>query len=214
MSPARANFASVCRAPVAARWIAAATAIVLLSGCADLTYDRVRLGLAPREYDRVLDTQRSSWTEAGLVEYQRDADGDATALVLLLSDDRRIAGKIQVTRKDSELELPLLRRGYELRGELDARLYGLGDVGPVDTLRLLTQRLCAFPTERGARNGHLLAAAGLVRILELQANVEDIGISADQRRELAAQAPSGGVAHLALDPDGVLRFSFSYGKVR
>lgn len=195
------------------RWVAAA-GIVLLSGCADLTYDRVRLGLAPSEYDRVLDTQKSSWTEAGLVEYQRDSDGDATSLVLLLSDDRRIAGKIQVTREESEMELPLARRGYELRGELDSRLYGLGDVGPVDTLRLLTQRLCAYPTERGARTGHMLAAAGLVRILERQEHVEDIGISRDQRRELAAHAPSDGVTRLSLDPDGVLRFGFSYGQVR
>jgi hypothetical protein len=201
-------------APPAALRVALALSLAALGGCADLTYERVRLGLAPSEYDRVLDTQRSSWTEAGLVEYQRDDDGDASALLLLLADDRRIAGKIQVRRAESELDLPLARRGYELRGELDPRLYGLGEVGPIDSLRLLTQRLCEFPTERTSRTAHLLAAAGLMRILERQPGVEDIGLSGDQRRELALYAPAEGVPSLSLDSDGILRFSFAHGQVR
>ena len=201
-----------CRAALARLGILAA--LTVASGCADMTYERVRLGLAPSEYDRVLDTQQSSWTEAGLVEYQRDDDGDASALLLLLADDRRIAGKIQITRAESELDLPLARRGYELRGELEPRLYGLGEVGPIDSLRLLTQRLCEFPTERTARNAHMLAAAGLMRILERQPSVEDIGLTGDQRRELALHAPAEGVPRLTLDADGILRFIFSHGQVR
>lgn len=188
--------------------------LLALTGCADLTYDRVKLGLPPSQYDRVLDTRQSSWTEAGLVEYERQDDGDTSVLVLLLADDRRIAGKIQVTSAQSEFEWPLSRRGYELRGELDSRLYGLGEVGPVDSLRLLTQRLCAFPTERTARSAHLLAAAGLMRILERQPGVEDIGLTAEQRRELALHAPTEGVPHVSRDSDGVLRFSFVLGQVR
>lgn len=191
--------------------------IVLTTGCADMTYERVRLGLAPREYDRVLNTQQSSRTEVGLVEYARDADGDAGALVLLLADDRRIVGKIQATRAaESELDLPLprTRQGFELRGEIDPRLYGVGEVGPVDILRLLTQRLCDFPTERSARNAHMLAAAGLIRILERQPSAGDIGVSAEQRRELALLAPTEGESRLALDADGIVRFGYSHALER
>ncbi|MBI5866407.1 MAG: hypothetical protein HZB38_18200 [Planctomycetes bacterium] len=194
-------------------WLLAAV-VSIASGCSGLAYERARLGLTPGEVDRQLNLTTARRTENRIIQYQRDSDGEETSLVFLLANDRRLAGKVMVERRLSSAGFLAKPARYSLVGELDRALYGVDVTGPIDTLRLITQQLRDLPTEAVACNGQKLVLAGLVRILQGQRNVEDLGVSADQLSDLATIAPEGCDAQLSTGADAVVRFGYRVEQVR
>lgn len=183
-----------------------------ITGCTKLTYERVRLGMTPSEYDRVLDLDQTSRTSCGLVQYTRDQRGQEESLMLVIADDRRIAAKFHVMRSEKDAGWTQSSSEYGLRGEVDHVLIGAAEAGPVDTLRLIAQSLCELPTERFAKRGQLLVAAGLVRVLQRQPGIEDVGLPQLPVGEFVGIAPELGVASLERDAAGILHIGFRVGQ--
>lgn len=176
-------------------------------GCVKLTYDRLHLGEPPSKYERMLPASESRRTMVGLCQLRKSSGGKSEAILLVLSDDRRLAGKIRVRRVRSEAGL-LSHREYELWGTIDPVLYGAGQAGPADVLRSLVRSLVDYRGERLAVEAHRLVAAGLLRILEQWPEAADLGLSPDLAADLAEIAPGGGKSHVETADNGVIRFEY------
>lgn len=183
-----------------------------LFGCTAWTYDRIRLGMTPGEYDRALELNKTARSPAGLVQYARDPAGVEKVVFLILADDRRIAGKVRVSRVEATMGWRPAEFSYHLSAEADAALCGASEAGPVDALRVIAHRLSELPTERTALRGQALVLAGLVRILQKQPAIDDWAVPSDLTAELATIAPAGGAVGLARDSDARLRFHYAIGQ--
>lgn len=183
---------------------------VYVSGCARMTYDRFQPGQAPTEYDRLLPESSTRRTPVGLCHLSRDAFGKTEAIVILLADDRRVAGKLLVENIQRDWTLPR-QRSFTLRGEIDPELYDVGSVAPLDVLRLVNLDLSdAIGEDQLVREAHSWIAAGLVRLMQRFPEVEDVGVPVELLPELLERAPIEGAATLGFAPDGDLAFSYDW----
>lgn len=184
----------------------------LQTGCGKLTYDRVNIGMVPREYDRALDLDETTRTAHGLVQYSKSVTGQEVALLLTVADDRRISGKMRVSRAEASETWPPRDFYYILSAEFDTAMIGAADAGPIDALRLVTQKMSELPTERSSRRGQSLALAGLVRVLQRQQGIQEIGFPELSAGELVGIVPDEGFASLERDATGRLQIGFRVGQ--
>ncbi len=187
--------------------------LITLGGCASWDFQRIKLGQKPEEYQRVLPAEQSRRTDLGLCSYTRDRLGRIDAIVILVSQDRRVAAKLHALSIDRNLGLTR-QRGYRLSAELDPQVARLGSTGPVDALRAMLVDLAAAVEDRDARDAHRLVAAGLLRVLTGWTGAADVGLSAADAATLLDLAPPGGVANLSVDSGGVYRYSYEQGTTR
>jgi len=189
--------------------IGAALVLPALCGCASWTYSQLRLGQRPQDYER-LPADRARRTSTGVCAYQQNALGDSEAIVVLLTSDRRIAGKLRATRVKARWGQAF--DAYALTGELDRELYDAQETGPLDTLRALAGELADYSGERLAAQAHELAAAGLIRLVQRWPHALDLGVREARAAELLELAAGGGEAGLSVGVDGVFRFWYRVGR--
>lgn len=182
-------------------------------GCADATYDMIRLGQQPQEYERILPADRSRRTHLGLCYLDSDIGGRTDAIVVLLTADRRVAARIQSTCFERDWGFKV-DRGFRLRGELDPRLYDLHAAGPIDTLRAIAGDLSNYQGEKLASDAYAWVAAGLVRLMQCWPNVSDVGVETHRLTDLFERVAGGGAARIAVDARGVYRFEYEQGITR
>jgi hypothetical protein len=190
----------------------AALALLCLTGCADWSYRQIRLGQESDDFERVLPAETSRRTALGLCHLSEDKLGRTDAIVVLLTSDRRVAGKLRAHfQRNWGFKTDY---GFWLQGELDPELYGVEASGPLDTLRALAVELTDYQGERLALDAHAWAAAGLVRLIQRWPGVADAGVSSQRLEELFEQVPGGGTARLEVDERGIYRLEYRQGKTR
>lgn len=183
------------------------SAILLLSGCAQWNYQQLRIGQGPGEYDRILPAEQTRRTESGLASWAEDVLSNRTdATIVLLSRDRRIAGRILTTR----VERIGLRREVELtlEGEIDPRLSGFERTAPVDILRALISELALFQGEQLARDAHAYTAAALARMVTAWPGSDSPSQRISGLGEYLDKTPSGGETTIRIDPNGLVHFYY------
>ena len=178
-------------------------------GCAGASYDRIHLGQAPHAYRGLLPEAVTRQTDAGLACLERHAAG-ADVIVVLLNDQRRVAGKLYAHARASQGAWPgaARRPRYRLVGELDRVGYGVAQVSPVDALRMIASELATTSGEPLAREAHQRVVGGMLRWLERWPGVEDYAIPPAQLATLRDMVPGGGAARLTIGADGTLRFEY------
>ncbi|MBW7906938.1 MAG: hypothetical protein LC135_07415 [Phycisphaerae bacterium] len=207
LRPARAP----ARIAPAAALASTAVGLALLCGCAGTTYRQLSLGQERSSYDRVMPREVTRSTDLGLAYLRHDpAAGRTDAIVVLLTQDRRIAAKMHAVRRERKGWMggdP----GFALRGEIDPRLAELQSSGPVDTLRVIVADLVAYQGERLATDAHAWVAAGLVRLMQAWPNTSDVGVDTRKLAAALERVPGGGTAQIAVDSNGVYRFEYRQG---
>lgn len=184
--------------------------LVAAGGCASLNYERIALGMGPAELSRVLPEARTRPTPVGLAYLD---PGDATggrpgaAIVVLLTEQRRVAGKFLAERTADALWAG--RPAYRLIGEVDAELYGVQQTSPIDVARMIAGELAQVEGERLVREAHGWVAAGLLRWLEGWPGLRDFAVPEDARDRLLELAPAGGTLALERTGGGRLRFAYA-----
>jgi hypothetical protein len=184
---------------------------LLNAGCAQWSYSQIELGQEPQDYERAFPAESARRTHLGLCSLCEDAFGRTDAVVVLLTHDRRVAGKIHATRflRDYGLKTD---EGFLLQGELDPRLAELQATGPIDTLRVIATDLAEYQGEKLAMEAHAWVAGGLVRLIQCWPHVNEVGIAAARLTELFELVPGGGAARIAVDPAGIYQFEYRKGK--
>lgn len=185
----------------------------LLGGCADATYDRISLGMERDAFESAFPRTGSRRTDLGVSHIARDAFGRTDAFVVLQTQDRRAAAKMQATLFERDAVWQR-ERGYRLRGAVDPRLAGLREVGPIDILRVMADDLTAYQGERRACEAHELVAAGLVRLIQRWPHMGDEGPALPRLSEALVRVPAGGAARMRVDADGVYHFAYEEGTSR
>jgi len=186
---------------------------VLLSGCVDWSYRQIRLGQPGDECERLLPAASSRRTALGLCHLHDDKLGRTDALVVLLTADRRVAGKLWARRFERNWGLKT-SRGYWLVGELNPELYRVRAAGPIDTLRAIAGELTDYRGEKLALDAHALVAAGLARLMQRWPGVTDPGVSSQRLTELLEVVPGGGIARLEVDERGTYRLEYRQGRTQ
>jgi len=182
----------------------------LCGGCANWTYDRVRLGQSLEGAERLMPPATSQRTALGLYHLRADGLGRTDAVVLLATEDRRVSAKLHAVRVERNYGVRT-ERAYLLRGELDPQLAETQSTGPIDTLRMLARELTEYQGVKPALDAHAWVAAGLARLIQCWPRVEDVGVSAQRLTELFERVPGGGSATLAVDSSGTYRFEYRQG---
>jgi hypothetical protein len=184
---------------------------LLNAACAQWSYDRVKLGQGPPDYERAFPAESARRTHLGLCSLREDVFGRTDAVVVLLTHDRRVAGKVHATRfiRDYGFKTD---EGFLLQGELDPQLAELQATAPLDTLRAIAVDLAEYQGERLAMEAHAWVAGGLVRLIQCWPHVNDIGIAAVRLTELFELVPGGGEARIAVNPAGIYQFEYRKGK--
>src|SRR5512137_1630162 len=95
--------------------------ISLLTGCAEMCYDRVQLGQEQRAYRGVFPEENTRRSPEGVCYCEKDGFGRTDAAVLLLTGDRRVAGKLYALHQERKTGMQA-ETIYRLRGELDPQL--------------------------------------------------------------------------------------------
>jgi hypothetical protein len=187
-------------------------ALLWLSGCADLAVDRIRPGQRPQEYEGTLPAASTRRTDLGLACLEQSPTGRIDAIVLMLTSDRRVAGKLHATHWSAGGGLPP-QPAYRLRVQVDPVLASVQGAGPIDTLRMLAGDLACYEGERLARDAHAWVAGGLVRLLQRWPGVTDFGVAETRMSQLNDLVPAGGEARMIVDRDGQYRFEYELGNV-
>lgn len=184
--------------------------IAALTGCAAWSYDRIRLGAPRSDYEAVLPREQTRLTDLGICSLLSKR-GRSDAFLILVTADRRVAGKVWATNEERGL-LTWTERGFRLRGELDAGLLGAQEAGPIDTLRLLASQVGDYRGEKLAMDAHAWITAGLVRLIQCWPNVMDTGVSTERLTETLDRVPGGGQGTLSAS-GGILKFEYRFGKL-
>lgn len=190
-----------------------AVLLLLCTGCADWSYRQIRLGQSSEDYARILPPETSRRTALGLCHLSSDGFGRTEAFVVLLTSDRRVAGKLRARHYQRDWGLRV-DRGFWLEGELDPELYGVQSTGPLDTLRAIAGELTDYRGEKLALDAHAWVAAGLVRLIQRWPGVRDVGVSSQRLSELFERVPGGGVARIEVDENGIYRLEYKQGKTQ
>jgi hypothetical protein len=194
--------------PATAAMATLAPLALLLAGCANWSYDQIQLGQAPRDYARVLPTETSRKTALGLCHLSQNRLGHTDALVILLTNDRRVAGRLWARHSEPGRRFGRSQAEFRLTGELDPQLYGVAGSGPLDSLRAIVADLTDYRGEKLALEAHAWVAAGLVRLMQRWPNVRDVGASSQQLAEILDRVPGGGTARIEVDTQGIYHLEY------
>jgi hypothetical protein len=194
-------------------WLVLLLGATSSAGCVQFGYDQVRLGQTQREYRAAFAEGQTRRTTQGLCYLEQDWLGQTDAVVLLLTADRRVAGKLHAVHSERRT-LISVETDYELHGELDPALARLGGTGPVDTLRAVADELTTGDADASVREAHGWVAAGLVRLMQRWPHVGDEGPALTRLTAMLERVPGGGTAHISVDPNGVYRFEYTQGVAR
>ena len=187
--------------------------LVCAPGCADWSYDRIQIGMTQRECEQAL-AEESVWrTELGFCSLSQRHFGRTDALLVLLTQDRRVAGKLQATCLERDTWLGP-QTGFRLRVELDPEAAVLTATGPIDTLRAIADDLATYRGARPALEAHAWIAAGLVRLMERWPHVGPCGALYPELTDVLERVPGGGAAEISVDRRGVYLFEYQQGTVR
>jgi hypothetical protein len=182
--------------------------MTLLTGCAELCYDRVQLGQEQRAYRSVFPDDNTRRSATGVCYCEKDGFGRTDAAVLLLTGDRRVAGKFYALYLERKTGLQA-ETSYRLRGELDPELLKLSATGPIDMLRAIADELTTAEGDTFVREAHGWIAAGLLRLMQRWPHVGDEGPAVTRLTEMLERIPAGGVARVAIDPRGVYTIEYT-----
>jgi hypothetical protein len=133
---------------------------------------------------------------------EQDGFGRTDAAVLLLTGDRRVAGKLYAMHQERKSGLQV-ETTYRLRGELDPQLLKLSATGPIDMLRAIADDLTTSGEDTFVREAHAWIAGGLVRLMQRWPHVGDEGPAVTRLTEALERIPAGGVARVTVDARGV-----------
>jgi hypothetical protein len=175
---------------------------LLSAGCADFGYNRVQLGVEQRVYQQAFPAERMRRTPAGFCYLEKDAFGRTDAVVVLLTADRRVAGKLHATYVERKGPFQA-ETTYALRGALDPELMRLSGTGPIDVLRAVAADLTSTQGDTFVREAHGWVAAGLMRLVQHWPHVGDEGPAFTRLTDVLDRIPAGGAAHLTVDARGV-----------
>ena len=184
--------------------------IATLTGCANWSYDKFQLGQLPSDYERILPLDSSRKTALGLCHLKKAKSGRTDALVVLLTEDRRVAAKISARHIPRDW-LGRDKPGFELIGRLDPNLYGVAGSGPLDTLRAVVGDLTDYRGEKFAVDTHAWIAAGLIRLMQSWSEVQDVGVSSQRLKKLLELVPGGGVGRIETDNHGIYHMEYKQG---
>jgi len=188
-------------------------AATLLTGCAELCYNQVQLGQEQRAYQRAFPDAATRRSTSGLCYLEKDGFGRTDAAVLLLTADRRVAGKfyaLHIERKLGEQ----VETSYQLRGELDPTLLKLNATGPLDALRAIADDLTTTDGDTFVREAHGWIAAGVMRLVQHWPHVGDEGPAFTRLTAMLERIPAGGVARITVDPRGVYLVEYTQSVAR
>jgi hypothetical protein len=185
-----------------------------LTGCADWSYRKIQLGQAPQDYGRVLPAETSRRTALGLCHLSGETWGQTEAIVVLLTSDRRVAGKLRARYLLSRWGLGPGEPGYQLEGELDPELYGIQGAGPLDALRAIASELIDYRGEKLALEAHAWIAVGLTRLMQRWPGVAETSAVTERLREALEMVPGGGAARIEVDERGVYHVEYRQGNIR
>ena len=177
--------------------------LTFLTGCSNWTYRHLKLGQSPSEYERVLPVVNTAQTPASVCYLRADKADRRESLVLLITIDRRLAGKLHAKYRERKGSLR-----YELTGRIDPELFGTGAAGTTNTLRAVAVDLMEQRTGQIAAEAHAWVAAGIVRVLEQTPEADDFGVSADTLEDLFDRLPGGGEADVETNEHGVIELKY------
>jgi hypothetical protein len=181
---------------------------LLVPGCAELSFNQIQLGQEPRDYRRALPEERSRRSPTGMCYLEHDPGaGRVDAMVVLLTPDGRVAGKLHASEVEQRWNWPA-QTTFTLRGELDPALIRMAGAGPVDTLRAVADELTAADMDAFTRDAHAWVAAGLVRLVQHWPHVGDEGPAVTRLAGMLDRVPAGGTAQIVVGVDG--RYSIAY----
>lgn len=192
----------------------AALTLPPLTGCADWSYRKIQIGQVPQDYGRVLPADTSRRTSLGLCHLSGETWGQTEAIVVLLTSDRRVAGKLRARVLRSRWGRGPGEPGYLLQGELDPELYGVQDAGPLDALRAITSELIDYRGEQLALEAHAWIAVGLTRLMQRWPGVAEAGAATERLRDALEMVPGGGAARIEVDERGVYHLEYRQGDIR
>lgn len=175
-------------------------------GCAEFSYNRIQLGQEQREYEPAFPADKTRRTPA-TVCYLETRLGHTDAMVVLLTRDRRVAGKLHAMHSERDFGFPA-ETHYRLRGEIDPTLVRLGATGPIDVLRAVADELTAAHADAYVREAHGWVAGGLVRLVQHWPHGGDAGPAVTRLSDILERIPSGGEARITVAGTG--RFLIEY----
>lgn len=177
-------------------------------GCVGLSYDRLSLGAARNEYETAFPEEAARRSDKTVAYFEKSPLGEVEAVVVLISADRRVAGKLRVSAREPSSSFQPASTRVQLIGEIDPRLAGYERVGPIDTLRAIAADLADNPADALTRDAHGWVSAALVRLLQRWPSVEDEGPAITQVQDYLDRVPAGGIATLTSDERGVFRVAY------
>lgn len=203
----------LCTGAAARAAVAWSLLLACAAGCADLSYEGIRLGMRQAECSRQFEAEAVERTELGLCALRRDLTGRTDALVVLLSPDGVVAGKLQATFIPQE---PRWGRpaAFRLRGQLDPKASALGATGPVDSLRAVLEDLAGYRGSRAAMQAYAWVAAGLIRMLERWPHMGELASAYPHLIDALEQVPGGGESRVRVDRQGIYWFEYEQGALR
>jgi hypothetical protein len=185
----------------------------LLAGCAEYGYRQVQLGQEQQLYRATFPEDQTRRTAVGVCYLETDPFGRTEAAVLLLTADRRVAGKLHAKHVERRWG-SVIETSYQLRGELDPELLKLGGTGPIDTLRAIADELTAGDGDSFVREVHGWVAAGLVRLVQHWPHAGDEGPALPRLSGVLERVAAGGQARITVDPRGVFVVEYTQTAAR
>lgn len=173
-----------------------------LAGCARFSYGQVKLGAVLTDPRRQFPEDKVRLTDAGLCVLEQDPFGRTDAIVVLLTRDQRVAGKLYATCTVRQVGF-VQETTYTLEGNLHPTLTDLSGSGPIDTLRALADELTGAYPDPMVRTAHDWVAAGLIRIIQRWPHVGDEGPALVRLTDTLERVPAGGTADIVVGDDGV-----------
>ncbi len=203
------------RPAVAAAWSRGPLCVLgllagLQAGCAQWSYDRVRLGQEHGQYARAFPEGGVHRTENALSYLAQDRLGRTDAVVLLLTRDRRVAGKLHAMHFERNYGFKV-ETGYALCGEVDPELAGVEAAGPIDALRAIADELTGPEGDTVARQTQAWVAAGLVRMVQHWPHVGDEGPAFPRLADTLERVAGGGVTQITVNERGVYMLEYTVG---
>ncbi len=185
----------------------ALTALLTIAGCTQWTYDRIALGTPLSDAERSIPEDSRLRSDRAVALLEGGAPERVDAVVFLLTKDALVSGKF-VAEYRPATAWTLGKGSYKLSGELDPKRAGIGELGPLDTLRAVADDLTNVRPEQSAGVAHAWVAAGLVRMLQSWPSATDEGPAYPRLTDILELVPAGGESKTALGEDGVFRISY------
>jgi len=201
-----------CRRPGALRLLGVATLVSLCGGCADWTYEQIRMQQPVQVCQRLFPEGQSRRTESTLCSFEQGG-GRTDVIVVLLTRDQRVCSKWQATHIEGLSGWPAPTR-FLLRGELDPQLAGCAEAGPVDALRVVVDELTTVGPDAFTRQTHAWVTAGIARMLERWPHAGGQEPVGPALVEPLGRIPAGGEAQISVRRDGTYAFQYIFPPAR